>query len=156
MGHRAFLADPSKDFREDFIKALLDDLGDTGSITVWNIGFERSKLNALALLYPQYEERINAVIARLIDLAIPFQKKWVYHYSLSCSYSIKDVLPFVAPDLSYDKLPVNNGQFASQLFQQMMVEPGKDWTKDRNDLLEYCCLDTYSMVMVYRFLRTLV
>ena len=52
--HSAYLADPSKDFREDFIRSLLGDLGDTGSITVWNIGFERSKLNALALLYPQY------------------------------------------------------------------------------------------------------
>ena len=49
LKHSAFLADPSKDFREDFIKALLDDLGDPGSITVWNIGFERSKLNTLAL-----------------------------------------------------------------------------------------------------------
>jgi hypothetical protein len=156
LAHSAFLADPSIDFREDFIKSLLDNLGDTGSITVWNIGFERSKLNALAMLYPKYEDKINAVIARLIDLAIPFQKKWVYHYSLSCSYSIKNVLPFVAPDLSYDKLAVNNGLYASQLFQQMMVWPDKDWNKDRNDLLEYCCLDTYSMVMVYRFLSTLV
>ena len=154
--HRAFLADPSKDFRENFITSLLDDLGDTGSITVWNIGFERSKLNALALLYPQYKNRIYAVVVRLIDLAIPFQKKWVYHYSLSCSYSIKNVLPFVGPDLSYDKLAVNNGLYASQLFQQMMAEPGKDWSKERTDLLEYCCLDTYSMVMVYRFLNTLV
>ena len=79
------------------------------------------------------EDRINAIIARLIDPAIPFQKKWVYHYSLSCSYSIKNVLPFVAPDLSYDKLAVNNGLYASQLFQQMMAEPNKDWTKERND-----------------------
>ena len=125
--HQAFLADPFTDFREEFIKSLLNDLGDTGSITVWNIGFDRSKLNALALLYAQYEERINAVIARLIELAIPFQKKWVYHYSLSCPYSIKKVLPLVAPDLSYDKLSVNNGLYASHLFRQMMVEPGKDY-----------------------------
>ena len=154
--HNAFLADPSGDFREGFIKSLLGNLGDTGSITVWNIGFERSKLNMLALLYPQYEEQINAVITRLVDLALPFQKRWIYHYSLSCSWSIKDVLPFVAPDLSYDKLAVRDGQFASQLFQQMMAEPGKDWTKDRTDLLEYCELDTFAMIMVFRFLSTLV
>jgi hypothetical protein len=154
--HSAFLADPSKDFREDFIKSLLDDLGDTGSITVWNIGFERSKLNALAMLYPQYEGRINAVIARLIDLAIPFQKKWVYHYSLSCSYSIKNVLPFVAPNLSYKDMAVNNGQAASLLFQQMMTEPNRDWSVEREHLLKYCELDTWAMVVIYRCLNTLV
>ena len=154
--HRAFLADPSKDFRADFIKALLADLSDTGDILVWNIGFERSKLNMLSLLYPQYEDRINAVIERMVDLAIPFQKKWVYDNALSCKYSIKDVLPFVAPDLSYDSLTVKEGQAASTLFQQMMAEPGKDWTKERNDLLEYCCLDTFAMVVVFRYLNTLV
>jgi hypothetical protein len=154
--HNFFLADPAKDFREDFIIALLADLGETGHILVWSIGFERSKLNMLSLLYPQYEERINAVIERLIDLAIPFQKRWVYDNSLSCSYSIKSVLPFVMPDLSYDNLAVKEGQTASLLFQLMMGEPRKDWTKERNDLLEYCCLDTFAMVVIYRYLNTLV
>lgn len=154
--HNFFLADPAKDFREDFIKALLADLGNSGHILVWSIGFERSKLNMLSLLYPQYEERINAVIERLVDLAIPFQKRWVYDNTLSCSYSIKSVLPFVMPDLTYDKLAVKEGQTASLLFQQMMAEPDKDWTKERNDLLEYCCLDTFAMVVIYRYLNTLV
>jgi hypothetical protein len=154
--HKAFLADPSGDFREEFIKSLLDDLGETGQILVWNIGFERSKLNALALLYPQYEDRINAVVARMVDLAIPFQKKWVYDNRLSCSYSIKSVLPFVAPDLNYDKLDISNGQDASLLFQQMMTEPGRDWSTERQHLLEYCQLDTWAMVLIYRYLDTLV
>jgi len=154
--HNFFLADPAKDFREDFIKALLADLGESGDILVWSVSFERSKLNMLSLLYPQYEERVNAVIVRLVDLAIPFQKRWVYDNTLSCSYSIKSVLPFVMPDLSYDNLAVKEGQTASLLFQQMMAEPQKDWTKERNDLLEYCCLDTFAMVVIYRYLNTLV
>jgi hypothetical protein len=37
----AFLAEPSKDFREDFLVSLLKDLGTEGTILVWNIGFER-------------------------------------------------------------------------------------------------------------------
>jgi hypothetical protein len=154
--HKAFLADPSGDFREAFIKSLLDDLGETGQILVWNIGFERSKLNALAWLYPQYEDRINAVVARMVDLAIPFQKKWVYDNRLSCSYSIKSVLPFVAPDLNYDKLDVSNGHDASLLFQQMMTEPDRDWSVEREHLLKYCALDTWAMVVIYRYLNTLV
>jgi hypothetical protein len=154
--HKAFLAEPSSDFREDFIKSLLDDLGSTGHILVWSIGFERSKLNILALLYPQYEDRINGVIERLVDLAIPFQKKWVYDSRLSCSYSIKNVLPLVAPDLSYKDMVVNNGQAASILFQQMMTEPDRDWSVEREHLLKYCELDTRAMVVIHRYLNTLV
>jgi hypothetical protein len=60
------------------------------------------------------------------------------------------------PDLSYDNLAVKEGQTASLLFQLMMGEPRKDWTKERNDLLEYCCLDTFAMVVIYRYLNTLV
>ena len=154
--HKAFLADPSGDFREEFIKSLLAGLGNTGHVLVWNIGFERSKLNTLAQLYPQYEDKINAVIERMVDLAIPFQKKWIYDNRLSCSYSIKSVLPFVAPDLSYDKLDVSNGQDASLLFQQMMAEPNKDWSAERRHLLDYCQLDTWAMVMVFNYLNTIV
>jgi hypothetical protein len=154
--HREYLADPSCDFREAFIKSLLDDLGTSGHILVWSIGFERSRLNMLSLLYPQYEIRINAVIERLVDLAIPFQKKWVYDNSLSCSYSIKNVLPCVAPDLSYKDMAVNNGQAASVLFQRIMTEPDRDWSVEREHLLKYCELDTWAMVVIYRYLNTLV
>ena len=154
--HKVFLADPLGDFREEFIKSLLTDLGKTGQILVWNISFERSKLNTLSQLYPQYEDKINVVVERMVDLAIPFQKKWVYDNRLSCSYSIKSVLPFVAPDLSYDKLDVSNGQDAALLFQQMMAEPDRDWSAERQYLLDYCKLDTWAMVLVYRYLNTLV
>jgi hypothetical protein len=154
--HLSFLADPAKDFREDFTKALLKDLGEEGTILVYNIGFERSKLNLLALLFPHYETKINAVIDRLVDLAMPFQKKWYYDRRFSCSYSIKDVLPVIAPDLSYKNLTVNNGDDASVLFMKMMQQPDKDWSAERKHLLEYCALDTYAMVRIFQFLNTIV
>ena len=153
---RPYLAEPDKDFREDFLVSLLRDLGTHGTILVWNIGFERSKMNNLAFLFPPYESQINAAIERMVDLATPFQKKWFYHFLFSCSYSIKQVLPVVAPTLSYKSLDVNNGDDASILFMQMMAEPGKDWSRERMHLLEYCGLDTYAMVVILRFLHTLV
>jgi hypothetical protein len=153
---KAFLAEPGKDFREDFLVTLLRDLGTEGSILVWNIGFERSKLKHFSILFPQYEPQINAAIERMIDLAVPFQKKWFYHYLFSCSYSIKQVLPVVAPELSYKNLAVNNGDDASVLFMRMMAEPDKDWSAERKNLLEYCGLDTMAMVVIHRFLNKLV
>jgi hypothetical protein len=153
---RPFLAEPNTDFREDFLVSLLNDLGTHGTILVWNIGFERSKMNNLSFLFPRYESQINAAIERMVDLATPFQKKWFYHHLFSCSYSIKQVLPVVAPSLSYKNLEVNNGEDASILFMQIMAEPGKDWLTERKNLLDYCGLDTWAMVAIFRFLNKLV
>lgn len=154
--NRAYLADPGKDFREDFLASLLRDLGTDGTILVWNIGFERSKLLNLSTHFPQYESQIKDIIKRMVDLALPFQKKWFYHHFFSCSYSIKQVLPVVAPELNYKNFPVNNGDDASILFMQMMREPEKDWSVERKNLLDYCNLDTYAMVTILSFIKTLV
>ncbi len=154
--HRSYLADPGKDFRLEFIETLLDDLGSTGTILAYNVSFEKSCLKMMAFLFPQYEVRINAVIDRLVDLALPFQKKWYYDSRFSCSYSIKDVLPVIAPDLSYKNLAVNNGDDASVLFMKMMQEPNKDWSAERKNLIEYCGLDTWAMVRIFRHLNTIV
>lgn len=154
--HRSYLAEPGKDFRVAFTETLLKDLGTNGTILVYNIGFERSKLNSMALLFPQFESQITSVVERLVDLALPFQKKWYYDNKFSCSYSIKDVLPVLVPDLSYKNRAVNNGDDASILFMAMMQEPDRDWSAERKNLLEYCGLDTYAMVRIFRFLNTIV
>ncbi len=154
--HYSFLASAHSDFREKFIRELLRDLGDTGTVFVYNRGFEKGRLNTLSQIFPQYEEQINAVINRLIDLADPFSKRWYYDNKFSCSYSIKNVLPVVAPKLSYKNLPVNNGELASQIFMQMMKQPSADWSAQREHLLEYCALDTQAMVEIFRFLNTIV
>ena len=101
--HHEYLAEanPNKDPREAFIKQLITDCGDSGDIIVYNIGFERGKLNDLITVYPQYENEINQIIGRLVDLMIPFQKKWYYTPEMKGSYSIKAVLPALVPELSY-------------------------------------------------------
>ena len=74
--HLSYLADPAKEFRMDFTETLLKDLGNNGTILVYNVSFERSRLKMLAFLFPQYESQINSVIERLLDLAFPFQKSF--------------------------------------------------------------------------------
>jgi hypothetical protein len=58
---------------------LINDCGTTGDIVVYNIGFERGKLNDLITIFPIYTYEINNIIGRLKDLMIPFQKKMVLH-----------------------------------------------------------------------------
>ena len=154
--HLAYLAKPGEDFRRGLLTLLLRDLGQQGTVFAYSVGFERSRLNGLALMFPEYEPQINAVIERLMDLALPFSRKWWYDPRFEGRYSIKKVLPAIAPHLSYDNLPIGNGEDASISFMQMVAHLEADWDKQREDLLNYCRLDTWAMVELYRFLDTLV
>ena len=65
--------------------------------------------------------------------------------------SIKKVLPVMAPELSYERLPVNNGSDAAGVFGLMRVgEYAADThAVHRERLLEYCKLDTTAMVRLH-------
>jgi len=157
LEHNEYLAEayPNIDPREAFVKQLVEDCGDSGNILVYNIGFERGKLNDLISVYPEYSNEINRIISRLKDLMVPFQKKWYYTPEMKGSYSIKAVLPALVPELSYDDLDISEGGSASTIFTQMVLgEFSGDIEKTRQDLLEYCKLDTYAMVKIYEVLKS--
>ncbi|MDO7581095.1 MAG: DUF2779 domain-containing protein [Flavobacteriaceae bacterium] len=60
---------------------------------VYNIGFERGKLNDLIEVFPRYSNELRGLVNRLKDLMNPFQQKWYYTPEMKGSYSIKYVLP---------------------------------------------------------------
>ena len=116
---------------------------------VYNIGFERGKINDLIEVFPEYSNELGSVVNRLIDLMIPFQQKWYYTPEMKGSYSIKYVLPALVPELSYNNLEIKEGGAASNTFLSMVNETFEgDVQKTRRQLLEYCELDTYAMVKI--------
>ena len=147
--HREYLADPSQDPRVGFIEQLLEDCGTSGDILVYNIGFERGKLNDLIEVFPEYSNELGSVVNRLKDLMIPFQQKWYYTPEMKGSYSIKYVLPALVSELSYDGLPIKEGATASNTFLSMVNRTFEgDVEETRKHLLEYCKLDTWAMVKI--------
>jgi len=147
--HREYLADPTKDPRIGFIEQLIQDCGSSGDILVYNIGFERGKLNDLIDVFPEYSNELLGIVNRLKDLMIPFQQKWYYTPEMKGSYSIKYILPALVPELSYNDLDIKEGGKASNTFLSMVNETFEgDVQKTRRQLLEYCELDTYAMVKI--------
>jgi hypothetical protein len=147
--HREYLADPSQDPRIGFIEQLIRDCGISGDILVYNIGFERGKINDLIDVFPEYSNELLGIVNRLKDLMIPFQQKWYYTPDMKGSYSIKYVLPALAPELSYNDLDIKEGGTASNTFLSMVNETFEgDVEETRRQLLEYCELDTYAMVKI--------
>ena len=160
MIHKQFLADhrTCKDPRIAFIQQLLIDvdLNSNGSILVYNKSFEESRLKEIAKAYPEYASDIQFVINRLIDLALPFQRKYYYTHEMNGSYSIKKVLPAMVPSLStaYHQSNISEGLTASNTFMELILNNEMGIYKDdtiqqkRQDLLDYCKLDTWAMVKI--------
>ncbi len=154
LKHHAFLYQDISDPREEFIKSLINDCGKTGSIIVYNKGFEAGKNKELAQQFPQYSDALLALNERMIDLMIPFKNRWLYHPNQKSSASIKAVLPSFT-DLNYSDLEIGNGSDASQLYTDFINSKLKN-KKAENlfiNLKAYCEQDTYAMVLLLNALR---
>ena len=149
LEHSEYLADPLQDPRIRFIEQLIQDCGSNGDILVYNIGFERGKLNDLIEVFPEYSYELRGIVNRLKDLMIPFKQKWYYTPEMRGSYSIKAVLPALVPELSYNDLDIKEGGTASNTFLSMVNGTFEgDVEEIRNQLLEYCKLDTFAMYKI--------
>lgn len=147
--HTAYLADHGGDWRRELAERLLSDLGASGSIVVYS-SYEKTRLNALGVLFPDLAAQFRLTVARLFDLEHVFKDGYI-HPAFNGKSSIKKVLPVVVPDLSYEGKPVNNGSDAMGLFSLMRVGEvtGDDALRQREDLLAYCALDTLAMVRLH-------
>lgn len=145
-----FLGSPEIDARVLFIESLLNNTKRKGDILVYNKSFEITRLKEIARDFPEYAEDIEERIERIKDLMLPFQKKYYYKPEMMGSYSIKNVLPALVPDLSYDVMPVADGGMAMIAYESLLYEA--DLAKIdaiRKNLLEYCKMDTYAMVRIW-------
>jgi len=151
--HFEFLGDGINDPRPALIEAMIDYLGQTGSIICYNMEFEKTRIKDLVKIYPQFETQLLAINERVIDLMIPFQQRWYYHPDFKGSYSIKAVLPVLIPELRYDELDIPEGGMASLVYSQLKFQDRTTATLQRQALREYCKMDTLAMVRIVDYLK---
>lgn len=151
--HFEFLGTPPVDPRTDFIQSLLYHLGDHGSIIVWNQAFENTRLKEIARDFPEYADRIESLLERVVDLMVPFRRKHLYTPEMNGSYSLKAVLPALVPDLSYSDLEIQEGGTASMVYESLYSESDLIAIKKKKEnLLKYCEIDTLSLVRILQLL----
>ncbi len=147
--HFEFLAEPGDDPRKKFTENLLKVTKGKGDVLVYNKTFEITRLNEIARDFPEYADEIEKLVSRIKDLMIPFQKKYYYAPEMKGSYSIKAVLPALVPELSYDELEINEGGLASIAYESLQTETDMMFIAEiKQQLLEYCKLDTLGMVKI--------
>jgi hypothetical protein len=151
--HQEFLHNEASEPRRRWAEALIESLGEKGSIVVYS-AYEEAIIRQLAEAFPEFKSALNAIVKRLWDL-LPVIKNHYYHPAFNGSYSIKSVLPAMVPSLGYDDLTIQDGgQAAAEYYRMIFLE--SDWVERdsiRQALLRYCARDTVAMVELRRVLR---
>lgn len=153
--HRDFLWEGAGDPRRPCAVALLDAVGQSGSIVVYT-NFEAQVIRALADALPDLREQLLALVPRLVDLHA-IVKDHIYHPAFKGSYSIKSVLPALVPNMNYDGMQVRDGMGAVLAWLELRdpETPLVRRSEIAADLRAYCRLDSLAMAEVWRALRSL-
>lgn len=147
LRHEAFLDVTGDSPLHGFVENLLRVLKSRGAVLVWSQGFEGACLRELAEMFPQHAPALLAIIERMVDL-LPIYRNHYYHRDMQGSWSIKAVLPTIAPDLDYADLGVGDGSTAQAAYREAVdTETSTERRAElRDQLLAYCERDTLAMV----------
>lgn len=162
--HLGFLASNHQDQRRELVESMLNDIKeDDGTIIVWNDSFEKTRIKELAILFPEYQERLMDIHDRIYDLmkVVKGDKDIqgesmmnYYHRKMQGSFSIKKVLPLFS-HLNHQDLDVKHGGEAMEVYANFPNYDKKTFQQKYEALIEYCKLDTFAMVEILDGLRKL-
>ena len=149
--HKEFLAQrDDKTMIRHFAESMIESMPEEGSVIVYNKSFESGRNREIGEMYPDLKDEMERINSNMVDFMIPFQKRQYYTKKMRGSYSIKQVLPALCPELDYGNLPgVHDGGEASYSFLTLNDNSPEKQEEIRDGLLAYCCLDTFAMVKIY-------
>jgi hypothetical protein len=155
--HFEFLAEQGDDPRKAFLINLLNHTKQAGTILVFDALMERGVLNGLKKDFPEYASEIDSRLERIVDMVQPFQDRSYYHPAMKNSHSIKNILHALVPELSYSDLKISSGSIAMIAFEKLQNEMDMFKILEvREQLLEYCKMDTLAMVKLIEVLEAQV
>jgi Domain of unknown function(DUF2779) len=157
--HNEFLHTVLRDPDVPFAMSLKEHLGPSGSIIVWNKTFECSHVNRpIAMRHPEFSEFFFDFEKRVYDLADIFSKRYYIHRGFLGKTSIKNILPVLVPELSYQELDINEGSVASAAWPRLVSGKLNEAERKKicDDLRKYCGLDSYAMCAIWMKLREII
>lgn len=156
MEHKEYIG--TKDCRSALAESLLRDVPKKGTVIAFNSeGAEKIRLKELSMQFPNLAKGLMAIYIRMIDLAFPFTLGAVYDVRMRGYYSLKVLMSLMDDQTGYRDLPINQGMEA--VFQWRLLDKEIDDVDNqqiRERLAAYCGMDTYAMLVVYRWLQSLI
>lgn len=143
--------DTGGDDPRGILAAALAELPTEGTVVAWNASFERRCFHELAEACPVHATALLDLERRTEDL-LPIARSHYYHRDQRGSWSIKAVLPTLAPELDYGGLEIKDGGNAQAAFMEAVAS---SCTSDRRAAIDgalraYCRRDTWAMLVIHR------
>ena len=147
--HVDFLSLDGSDPRRSCAEALISLLPGEGAVVAYNSSFERCRIVELANIFPDLAHGLRTLAGRVVDL-LPITRATWYHRDQRGSWSLKAVLPTIAPELDYIDLAVKDGQSAQFAYLEA-VAPNTSAARCAeidHQLRAYCRRDTQAMMIL--------
>jgi len=155
--HAEHLAEGPQDARPPLAEAMVRATAKADCVVMYT-SFERTRIRELQRAVPDLATELAALEAKLVDLH-PVVKNCVYHPDFGGSFSLKDILTPLVPELTYNDLVIVDGRVASVEIARLLFVadriPQEERDRVRRDLLAYCKQDTWAMVRLLEELRKL-
>jgi CRISPR/Cas system-associated exonuclease Cas4 (RecB family) len=128
-----------------------------GTFVSWHASFEIGRNKELIYLFPIHTNYLNYINQNMFDLEYIFINNY-FDFRFNGFSSIKKVLPIICPKLSYLDLVVQDGTMALDTWGRMVSDPNfnENLHETKNNLLEYCKMDTEAMVEIYYELKKII
>jgi hypothetical protein len=152
VGHVEFLDMSGAAPMRSLAEKLIADLGVSGPILMYTT-YELRVIQGLADRFPDLATDLRALMDRLVDMK-PVVKQNYYHPDQLGSWSIKDVLPTIAPDLDYANIEgIAEGTAAARAYLSAIHAETSPEERQRikQELLTYCHHDTLAMLRIAEF-----
>ena len=152
--HKVFLS--VHDDRRELVEQMLEDLPERGTIIAYNAdGAEKIRIRELAQLFPEYQEKLMDINARMKDLQTPFTSGYVYDTRMRGVWTLKRIMSMM-DEPGYSDLEITQGMDA--VFQWRLLDRD-DQSADRERIIEelkaYCAMDSYAAMTVFKWLKKL-
>ncbi len=154
MEHAEFLDLSGEPPMRALAEQMIVDLETAGPVLMYTT-YERGVIQGLAGMFPDLAGALQAIDTRLVDLH-PVTRVNYYHPDMLGSWSIKAVLPTIAPDMDYAQLEgIQEGMGASLAYLEAIDPQTSAERKEeiRKNLLKYCKHDTEAMVRLVHFFQ---
>jgi len=156
--HHSWLATDSRDPRPGIGEAVVRACQGARTVTAYHADFEKKCIKLVAQACPHIEQRLLEIANGIVDL-LPMVRDHIYHRQFRGSFSLKNVLPALVPELTYDDLEIGEGMTASAHLHRMLYGSVAMKPDDRDklvaNLMAYCQRDTEAMIALTRRLREL-
>ncbi|MCK7529062.1 MAG: DUF2779 domain-containing protein [Ignavibacteriales bacterium] len=157
LAHFEFLDTSGSPPMRPLAERLLTCLGSAGPLISYG-HFEKTIIRNLAQMLPDLSALLERLTTRIVDL-LPILRTHYYHRDMAGSWSIKAVLPAIAPELNYESLgKVHNGMEAQAAYFEVIdsaTTPERRQELTRS-MADYCRQDSLAMWEIVRYFSSLV